>query len=57
VVDASHGRILRQTITDAQIRILVQTGHMVPIERPTELVESVRSLVQRAEGTTGHSVQ
>jgi 3-oxoadipate enol-lactonase len=57
VVDASHGRILRQTITDAQIRILVQTGHMVPIERPTELVESVRSLVRRAEGTTGHSVQ
>ncbi len=49
VVDASHGRILRQTISGAQIRILVQTGHMIPSERPNELVESLRTLVQKAE--------
>jgi pimeloyl-ACP methyl ester carboxylesterase len=49
VVDASHGRILRQTIAGAQIRILVQTGHMVPVERPTEVIESLRNLIQRAE--------
>jgi pimeloyl-ACP methyl ester carboxylesterase len=49
VVDASHGRILRQTISGAQIRILVQTGHMVPAERPSELVDSIRSLVRKAE--------
>ncbi|MCI4373107.1 MAG: alpha/beta hydrolase [Thermoplasmata archaeon] len=49
VVDASHGRILRQTISGAQIRILVQTGHMIPAERPKELVESIQGLVQRAE--------
>jgi 3-oxoadipate enol-lactonase len=49
VVDASHGRILRQTIPGAQIRILVQTGHMVPAERPGELAESIRGLVQKAE--------
>jgi pimeloyl-ACP methyl ester carboxylesterase len=51
VVDASHGRILRQTISGAQIRILVQTGHMIPAERPDELVESIRALVQRAESS------
>jgi pimeloyl-ACP methyl ester carboxylesterase len=49
VVDASHGRILRQTISGAQIRILVQTGHMIPAERPVELVDSIRTLVDRAE--------
>jgi len=56
VVDASHGRILRQTISGAQIRILVQTGHLIPAERPKELVESIRTLVQRAEGPTDPSV-
>ena len=50
VVDASHGRILRQTIPGAQIRILIQTGHMIPAERPTELVESVRALLEKAGG-------
>jgi 3-oxoadipate enol-lactonase len=49
VVDASHGRILRQTIPGAQIRILPQTGHMIPTERPKELVESILGLVKKAE--------
>jgi 3-oxoadipate enol-lactonase len=49
VVDASHGRILRQTIPGAQIRILTQTGHMIPAERPNELVESVSTFVRRVE--------
>jgi len=52
VVDASHGRILRQTIPGAQIRILPQTGHMIPSERPTELVESIVALVQKAESNS-----
>ncbi len=51
VMDASHGRILRQTIPGAQIRILVQTGHVVPVERPHELAESVRGLVRQAEAS------
>jgi 3-oxoadipate enol-lactonase len=51
LVDASHGRILRQTISGAQIRILVQTGHMIPAERPNELIESIRTLVRRAEAS------
>jgi 3-oxoadipate enol-lactonase len=49
VVDASHGRILRQTITGAQIRILPQTGHMIASERPKELVESILGVLQKAE--------
>jgi pimeloyl-ACP methyl ester carboxylesterase len=49
VVDASHGRILRQSIPGAQIRILADTGHMVPLERPKETVEAVRGFVRAAE--------
>jgi pimeloyl-ACP methyl ester carboxylesterase len=55
VVDASHGRILRQSIPGAQIRILPETGHMIPVERPTEtidaVVEFVRGAEQRRSGT------
>jgi pimeloyl-ACP methyl ester carboxylesterase len=49
VVDASHGRILRQSIPGAQIRILAETGHMVPMERPTETTEAVGRFVRVAE--------
>ncbi len=49
VMDASHGRILRQTIPGSLIRIFAQTGHMIPVERPTELAEALSEHVQRAE--------
>jgi len=49
VVDASHGRILRQSIPGSKIRILAQTGHMVPVERPTETAEAVGSFVREVE--------
>lgn len=49
VVDASHGRILRQSIPGAQIRIFAETGHMVPLERPKETIDAVRGFVQTAE--------
>jgi 3-oxoadipate enol-lactonase len=49
VVDASHGRILRQSIPDAQIRILPQTGHMIPIERPAETLEAIGGFLRAAE--------
>ena len=49
VIDASHGRILRQSIPDSQIRILPQTGHMIPVERPTETAEAIAGLVRTAE--------
>ncbi len=49
VVDASHGRILRQSIPGSQIRILAQTGHMIPVERPAEAAEAIGSFVRSAE--------
>lgn len=49
VVDASHGRILRQTIPGAQIKIFPQTGHLVPVERPDELAAAVSEFVRAAE--------
>ncbi len=55
VVDASHGRILRQSIHGAQIRILAQTGHMIPIERPAETAESIGSFVRDVERRNGSS--
>ncbi len=48
VVDASHGRILRQSIPDSQIRILPNTGHMVPIERPAETLEAISGFLRSA---------
>ena len=52
LIDPAHGRILRQSIPGAQIRILPQTGHMVPLERPTETAEAIRSFVSRVEAPT-----
>jgi len=49
VVDASHGRILRQSIPGSTIRILAETGHLVPVERPVELAEAILDLVRRAD--------
>ena len=49
VVDASHGRILRQSIPGAQIRILAETGHMVPVERPRETAEAIATFVRSVE--------
>ncbi|MGI0156330.1 MAG: alpha/beta fold hydrolase, partial [Thermoplasmata archaeon] len=53
VVDASHGRILRQSIPGAQIRILAETGHMVPVERPQETTEAILGFLRAAEGRPG----
>jgi pimeloyl-ACP methyl ester carboxylesterase len=55
VVDASHGRILRQSIPGAQIRILAETGHIVPVERPKELAEAVASFVRSVESSGSSS--
>ncbi len=49
VVDASHGRILRQSIPGSRIRILAQTGHMVPVERPAETAEAIAVFVREVE--------
>jgi 3-oxoadipate enol-lactonase len=52
VVDASHGRIVRQSATRAQLRLLPQTGHMVPLERPQETADAIASLVRATEAGT-----
>lgn len=49
VVDASHGRILRQSIPGSKIRIFPQTGHMVPVERPEETAEAIAHFVHEVE--------
>ncbi|HXQ78734.1 MAG TPA: alpha/beta fold hydrolase [Thermoplasmata archaeon] len=51
VVDASHGRILRQSIPGAKIRILAETGHIVPMERPQELLEALTTFLQSVESS------
>lgn len=53
LVDPAHGRILRQSIPGSQIRILAQTGHMVPLERPKETAEAIRAFVSSVEGGAG----
>jgi pimeloyl-ACP methyl ester carboxylesterase len=50
VVDSSHARLLRQTIPGAQLKLLAQTGHMVPIERPVETVDAILGFLRAAEG-------
>jgi len=51
VVDASHGRILRQSIPGAQIRILTETGHLVPVERPKELLDALAAFLRTVEAS------
>ncbi|MCI4361725.1 MAG: alpha/beta fold hydrolase [Thermoplasmata archaeon] len=49
VIDPSHARLLRQTIQGTEVRLLAQTGHMVPVERPTETAEAIRGWVSRRD--------
>lgn len=52
VVDASHARILRQSIPEAQIRIFPETGHLVPVERPTEVAEALAKFLTSVESSS-----
>ena len=52
VVDASHGRILRQSIPGSQIRILAETGHVIPVERPKEMLDALTSFLRAVESGT-----
>ena len=53
VIDASHGRILRQTIPGSQIRILTETGHLIPVERPKELLDAVLPFLRSVDADRG----
>jgi 3-oxoadipate enol-lactonase len=39
VVDPSHARLLRQAIPGSEVRLLPNTGHLIPIERPEEVTQ------------------
>jgi pimeloyl-ACP methyl ester carboxylesterase len=49
VVDVAHARLLRQSIPGAGLRLLARTGHMVPIERPSETAEAILGLLRSVE--------
>ncbi len=49
VVDAAHGRLLRQSIWGSELKLFAQTGHLVPLERPAETVDSIVGWVEKAE--------
>jgi 3-oxoadipate enol-lactonase len=49
VVDVSHARLLRQSISDCEMKLLAQTGHMVPIERPEETAAALRGWLGKVE--------
>lgn len=49
VVDSAHARLLRVSITGAQLRLFPQTGHMVPVERPRETAAALRPWVAQLD--------
>ncbi len=51
VVDPSHARLLRQAIPGSELKLFPNTGHMVPIEHPTEVAAAARGLIVRAEAS------
>lgn len=53
IVDPSHARLLRQSISGSQLRLFPQTGHMVPVERPQETTQAIRDFIDQVEGTNG----
>jgi len=53
VIDASHARILRQSIPASQIRILPETGHLIPVERPAVIADALTAFVRSVESSAG----
>lgn len=51
VVDVAHARLLRQAVLGTELKLLAQTGHLVPIERPQETVEAIRTFLRKVEAT------
>ncbi len=48
VIDGSHGRFLRQSIPGSELRLFRDTGHMIPVERPTETAQAISGFLQSA---------
>ena len=49
VIDASHGRLLRQAIPGAKLKLFANTGHMVPIEHAVETTTAIADFVRAIE--------
>jgi 3-oxoadipate enol-lactonase len=52
VVDASHPRLVRQTILGAEIRLIPGAGHLLPVERARETAQEIRAFLTK-QGVTG----
>jgi pimeloyl-ACP methyl ester carboxylesterase len=50
VMDVAHARLLRQSIPGAEFKLFAQTGHMVPVERPSEAGAAIEQWVARTLG-------
>lgn len=48
VVDSSHARYLRQSISGAALKLYARTGHFLPVERPEEVGAAIADFVQGA---------
>jgi 3-oxoadipate enol-lactonase/4-carboxymuconolactone decarboxylase len=45
VVDVAHARFLRQAIRPGELKLMPETGHMVPIERPAQTADAIRAWI------------
>ncbi len=51
VVDVAHARLLRQSIPGAELRLFARTGHLVPVERPTECADALLGWLEKLPGS------
>lgn len=49
VVDSAHARLLRVSIPGAELKLLPQTGHLPPVERPDVTGDAIRDWVERPD--------
>ena len=47
VVDSAHARLLRVSIPGAELKLMPQTGHLPPVERPEATAQAIREWIER----------
>jgi pimeloyl-ACP methyl ester carboxylesterase len=52
VVDPSHGRLLRQSIFGAELKLFPETGHLTPVERPERTAEAIQTFLHAVDSRT-----
>ncbi|MCI4336708.1 MAG: alpha/beta hydrolase [Thermoplasmata archaeon] len=53
VIDSAHARLLRVSIPGAQLRLFPLTGHLPPVEKPTETTQAIAEWVDREGPAAG----